>query len=223
MSSNNLPEGVSLELFAEMKTAMQSFQHAIEPTQQRVASVFVVVSTEHVARAVEEERTNASLGVRHALIEVLRLGVPEQMQLAFQSQHLEAEGSVDLLLEERLDTTAETQSLSISGELDIFKPFASNAGDNQRLKGYTLQNVPRALALQLRSFQIFKLKPCSTCARAAPLARQQRQQMSPIIYALQIGAKRKPIGPAWLASSCAYRCVLASAKLSLRSWQTNGM
>ena len=156
MSSNNLPEGVSLELFTEMKTAMQSFQHAIEPTQQRVASVFAVVPTEHVARAAEEERTNASLGVRHALIELLGFGVPEQMQLAFQSQQLEAEGAVDLLLEERLDAIVETKALSISEELAIFEPFASNKDDNQKLKSYTLQNVPRALALQLRSFQTFQ-------------------------------------------------------------------
>ena len=156
MSRNNLPEGVSLELFAGMKTAMKSFQHAIEPTQQRVASVFAVVQTEHVARAAEEERTNASLGVRHALIEVLGFGVPEQMQLAFQSQQLEAEGAVDLLLEERLDAIAETRALSISEELAIFEPFASNADDNQKLNSYTLQDVPRALTLQLRSFQIFQ-------------------------------------------------------------------
>ena len=121
MSSSNLPEGVSLALFAEMKTALKGFQHAIEPTQQRVASVFAVVQTEHVARAAEEERTNASLGVRHALIEVLGFGVPEQMQLAFQSQQLEAEGAVDLLLEERLDAIAETRALSISEELGYLR------------------------------------------------------------------------------------------------------
>ena len=54
MSSVNLPGGVSLERFAEMKAAMQSFQHAIEPTQQRVASVFAVVPIDHVARAAGE-------------------------------------------------------------------------------------------------------------------------------------------------------------------------
>ena len=51
MSSNNLPEGISLEPFAEMKTAMQSFQHTIELTQQPVASVFVVVPTEAACSA----------------------------------------------------------------------------------------------------------------------------------------------------------------------------
>ena len=67
-----------------MKTALKGFQHAIEPTQLRVAPVFAVMLTEHVARAAGE-RTNASLDVRHALIEVLGFDVPEQMQLAFQS------------------------------------------------------------------------------------------------------------------------------------------
>ena len=61
---------------------------------------------------------------------------------------------MDLLLEERLDAIVETRAPSTSEELAIFEPFASNAGDSQKLKSYTLQNVPRALALQLRSLQI---------------------------------------------------------------------
>ena len=154
-SSNSLPEGVSSQMFAEMKTALKRFQHAIEPTQQRVASVFAVVLTEHVARAAEEE-TNASLGERIALIEVLGFDVPEEMQLAFQSQQLEVEGSVDLLLEERLDAIVETRALSISEEFANFEPFASNANDNEKLKKYTLQDVPRALALQLQLFLKFQ-------------------------------------------------------------------
>jgi hypothetical protein len=155
MSSSNLPEGVSPALFAEMKTALKGFQHAIEPTQLRVAPVFAVMLTEHVARAAGE-RTNASLDVRHALIEVLGFDVPEEMQLAFQSKQLGAEGSVDLLLEERLDAIVETRALSISEELANFEPFASNADDNQKLKSYTLLNVPRALTLQLQLFQKFQ-------------------------------------------------------------------
>lgn len=155
MSSNVLPEGVSPKMFAEMKAALKSFQHAIEPTQQRVASVFAVVLTEHIARAAHK-KTNASLAVRIALIGVLGFDVPEGMQLAFQSQELEIEGSVDLLLEERLDAIVETRALSISEEFANFEPFASNANDNEKLKKYTLQDVPRALALQLQLFLKFQ-------------------------------------------------------------------
>jgi len=132
----------------------RDFQLILDPTSNRPPKCVSLVLVSSVAAVAIELRGN-SHGNRE-LLEALNCELPREWILEDQQASLEAEGLIDLLVDEELERIDELRELSLQEELAQFVEFPEQADDESKLVGYALSPVPRTLELQLNQYAIWK-------------------------------------------------------------------
>ena len=153
----NLPDGVDMDTYETMHAAMVQLQHAIEPTQPRIASSFSIIMLESVEQLCKVSSEVHSLSLRMQVQETLGFAVPEVMAKEKAHAELEREGYVDLLLDDELNVMHDDEA-TLQQELDRFEPYEPSNEDDAKLESYKLNPVPRHLMGQLESFTEFQTK-----------------------------------------------------------------
>ena len=133
----------------------RDFQLILDPTSNRPPKCVSLVLVSSVAAVAIELRGN-SHGNRE-LLEALNCELPREWILEDQQASLEAEGLVDLLVDEELEQIDEQRAISLAEELAEFEPYPEDEQDAITMASYALKPT-RHLASELDTYAQHKTR-----------------------------------------------------------------
>ena len=110
-----------------------------------------------LAAAATVVRSFGRSGASMAWLRAVSQPIPQGWELREEQEQNDAEGEVDLVLNEQLDEQGfEAEEMSFAEELMTMPAFSADADDETRLKTYTLQRVPPLLKSQLEQYTLHR-------------------------------------------------------------------